>query len=1099
MSPVQPSNASAAGRTPRASRLLPILGTGLLLALTACGGGKIGAIASPPPVFTTQPADVTVVAGSTGSFTASASGSPTYQWVRSGVAISGASSASYTTPATTPADNNGVFSVTAQNSAGAVNSAFATLHVNYATITTNPIDVAVASGQKATLTVAASGSGTLAYQWTKAGSPISGATTATYSIAAAGLTDSAPYACTVTSSLNGTTATATSTVGHLAVLTAAPAITMQPVDLTVVNGSPATFSVVADNALSYQWFKSDGKNNLPLAGATAATLAIASSNGGDDNAAFTVAVTNPAGTTISVPAKLHVNYLRVATQPQGAVVAEGGAFTLSPTLATSGAVTYQWSKVGAGAIPGATSATYALPSVALADAGIYSCAYVSTLNGTTVTGVSDPAQLQVVGRPQINGQPVGGTYIVGNPLTLKVDATQVGSGNMAYQWYLGTTPLHDVLAATGVTAVTGSQLASLYIQSLASTDTGDYTCKITNTYRGVAATATSQTVHLQVNGSPVITVQPASTTVNAGRPASFIVTAQGPGTLTYKWFRGATAIDNSNSPTYTLPTTTVSDSGATFHCVVSNGTQPDATSQTATLTVNPISTTTDFQASAGTITKGQGVTFTYLFNPAGTATFGPQGGTAVPVNPGEATTVYPKFTTTYVLTVTVGGVSTPTLKTVLVKTYTPKFLYVLNKDDNNIWQYPANVNSPRASSGGSENYDEGGTDATQALVGSALDLKQGTGASPFHIAATWDERFVFVANNGDATISAYAVDTTSGNLMPVAGSPFALPAGYTKPWCSAPDPAGVRLYVACAEGLAVLGIDGTSGALSAAPALGYTIPGRVQGDLIMHPSGKYLYVADAGHSVIKAFTIDSVTGALAPNGSDMAVTFQSGFNPTTNLMVQNPSNLVFDRASSVVITRSTDPLVFQHGTTYVDTNGAYDSYQVDPFTGTLTHLATSQGPLQYNSFFLVNGAVEADHGLVYTAMYGVDHLVDTYKDIFSGFYGPHSSELNLDLNPGSATFGAATGYYLDPTYNFAGPHSLSGFESDGYEHGASSLVQDRSGRIFVPLMGYGSGTKLIAFGSNAQGSKAYMGSGTGFKFLATGAKPVHGIFLGTLN
>src|SRR5207245_3426872 len=59
------------------------------------------------PSIATQPASQTVTAGQTATFTVVASGTAplSYQWMKSGTAISGATSSSYTTPATTSAEN----------------------------------------------------------------------------------------------------------------------------------------------------------------------------------------------------------------------------------------------------------------------------------------------------------------------------------------------------------------------------------------------------------------------------------------------------------------------------------------------------------------------------------------------------------------------------------------------------------------------------------------------------------------------------------------------------------------------------------------------------------------------------------------------------------------------------------------------------------------------------------------------------------------------------------------------------------------------------------------------------------------------------------
>ncbi|MCU0952704.1 MAG: immunoglobulin domain-containing protein [Burkholderiaceae bacterium] len=154
------------------------------------------------PTITTQPQSVTVTAGQTATFTVVATGTAplAYQWRRNGTDIAGATSASYTTPATTVADSGAVFSVRITNaSPTAAVSANAMLTVNAVpptpvapSITTQPQNVSVTAGQTATFTVVATGTAPLAYQWRRNGTDIAGATGASYTTpatsAVAGLT-----------------------------------------------------------------------------------------------------------------------------------------------------------------------------------------------------------------------------------------------------------------------------------------------------------------------------------------------------------------------------------------------------------------------------------------------------------------------------------------------------------------------------------------------------------------------------------------------------------------------------------------------------------------------------------------------------------------------------------------------------------------------------------------------------------------------------------------------------------------------------------------------------------------------------------------------
>ena len=161
-----------------ASRAAAALAMVMALALTGCGGGG-GAVTSPTtaataPVITTQPANQSVVVGSTASFTVAANDVASYQWQVSSdgttfTDVAGANSASYTTPATALADSGRQHRAVAANSAGSVSSNPATLTVTASlvapTISVQPAAQTITVGQSAQFTVAVSGSPTPALQW----------------------------------------------------------------------------------------------------------------------------------------------------------------------------------------------------------------------------------------------------------------------------------------------------------------------------------------------------------------------------------------------------------------------------------------------------------------------------------------------------------------------------------------------------------------------------------------------------------------------------------------------------------------------------------------------------------------------------------------------------------------------------------------------------------------------------------------------------------------------------------------------------------------------------------------------------------------------
>jgi len=104
----------------------------LALGTAACGGGGVGSSVSPvsAPTIAAQPQSRVVPVGQAATFTVVASGSGlTYAWRRDGVSISGATSASYTTPPTSTVDDGAVFTVAVSNAAGSATSAAATLRI----------------------------------------------------------------------------------------------------------------------------------------------------------------------------------------------------------------------------------------------------------------------------------------------------------------------------------------------------------------------------------------------------------------------------------------------------------------------------------------------------------------------------------------------------------------------------------------------------------------------------------------------------------------------------------------------------------------------------------------------------------------------------------------------------------------------------------------------------------------------------------------------------------------------------------------------------------------------------------------------------------
>src|SRR5437588_767675 len=225
----------------------------LLLAIGIVTAGCSGTVASTSavmPSISTQPTNQMVTPGQEATFTVAATGTAplSYQWQKNGTAISGATAASYTTPATTSADNGAQFVVVVSNSAGSVTSSVATLTVNASatapTITTQPANQTVTVGQTAAFTVVATGTAPIGYKWHKNGTAISEAPAVTSRRSSDLSADNGAQFVVVVSNSAGsvTSSAATLTVNASAT---APTITTQPANQTVTVGQTAAFTVVA--------------------------------------------------------------------------------------------------------------------------------------------------------------------------------------------------------------------------------------------------------------------------------------------------------------------------------------------------------------------------------------------------------------------------------------------------------------------------------------------------------------------------------------------------------------------------------------------------------------------------------------------------------------------------------------------------------------------------------------------------------------------------------------------------------------------------------------------------------------------------------------
>lgn len=152
------------------------------------------------PFFVIQPQDVTVNNGQPVSFSCLVSGDLpiSYQWRKAGLAISGATSNTYSIESATEFDV-GSYYVNASNAAGNIQSASASLSINAPpTILTQPVSVSQESGTDCRFNVIAQGAVPLTYQWEKDGVVIPESNNYVYQISGIKESDAGNYIVTVT-------------------------------------------------------------------------------------------------------------------------------------------------------------------------------------------------------------------------------------------------------------------------------------------------------------------------------------------------------------------------------------------------------------------------------------------------------------------------------------------------------------------------------------------------------------------------------------------------------------------------------------------------------------------------------------------------------------------------------------------------------------------------------------------------------------------------------------------------------------------------------------------------------------------------------------
>lgn len=365
-----------------------------------------------------------------------------------------------------------------------------------------------------------------------------------------------------------------------------PFITAQPVSAMVGLGQAATFSVTTSGLTpqTFQW----RKNGAPIPQATARSYTTPATVAGDMGAAFSVVVTNTAGTATSNDATLTILAAGAPSftlQPLDATVIPPASATFA--VGVTGATSYVWERSDDGTTW--TNITFNAPllttgptAVAL-DGRLFR---VKASNAAAPQGVTSAvARLTVrsIDEAPTFITPPKPTYVTA-PATASFSVVVTGRPRPALQWQeraLGATTWSDLVGATSPSYTTPPTAVA---------NNGKAFRVVATNSVGVAFSDEAELEVRQASGAPTIALQPSSLSVPVSLSAVFQVIVSGLEPLSYQWKRnGANLANGSNligatTPRLQIVQARLADSGGSYACVVTNQ-FGSATTQLVTLNV----------------------------------------------------------------------------------------------------------------------------------------------------------------------------------------------------------------------------------------------------------------------------------------------------------------------------------------------------------------------------------------------------------------------------------------------------------------------------------------------------------------------------------
>jgi len=363
-----------------------------------------------PPIFTTQPQDITTCEGEDVNVNVDVEHATSYQWYKDNQVMSSITFPSWVYPSI-PAEGAGEYFLRAQNSCGTVETDRINISVTPATvITQQPLaSQTLCANETLTLEAAATGSN-VTYQWKKDGINVFGANGSILTINNFNSSQAGNYTCEIEGDCGGVLTTSTANVQFNSL----PSFTQEPNGAEVCQGDEVNIIATAVNADTYQWyFEGQELTGINFPGFNFPNLQ--PTNAGD----YVLEATNSCGTVTSNAATVLVNtpQAEFTQQPQTPVFCSGGGFSLNAE--TDNAVSLQWLLNG-NPVSGATTNTYSVALAGSTDEGTY------VLEATDLNGCKSQSNSILVGEAgMIHHYPLdnlsGSDIVGGNDILSLVD------------------------------------------------------------------------------------------------------------------------------------------------------------------------------------------------------------------------------------------------------------------------------------------------------------------------------------------------------------------------------------------------------------------------------------------------------------------------------------------------------------------------------------------------------------------------------------------------------------------------------------------------------------------------------------------------------